>query len=239
MGFFFYQYQGCWIQGIISFHRNFHAKATDLLLCTLPKSGTTWLKALAFSIANRYHYAPAQTPLHTSSPRALVPCCKFHLFENDQNSINLDGLPSPRIFATHAPYSLLPHSVKDSNCRIVYICRNPLDHFISHWHFVDSIGTQSPGDVKATSYEDALVMFCEGVNAFGPIWDHVLGYWKESKERPDKVLFLTYEDLKEDAIPHIKRRRRRRRKKNIVCTSLTFFLMDPSNYLSKFCKAIF
>ncbi|XP_059597961.1 flavonol 4'-sulfotransferase-like [Vitis vinifera] len=63
---------------------------------------------------------------------------------------------------------------------------NPLDQFISHWHFVDSIGTQSPGDVKATSYEDALEMFCEGVNAFGPIWDHVLGYWKESKERPDK-----------------------------------------------------
>ena len=119
-------------------------------------------------------------------------------------------LASPRIFAIHTPYSLLLHSVKDSNCRIVYICRNPLDHFISLWRFVDSIGTQSPGDVKATLYEDALEMFCEGVNAFGPIWDHLLGYWKESKERPDKVLFLTYEDLKEDAIPHIKRRRRRK-----------------------------
>ena len=105
MGFFFYQYQGCWIQGIISFHRNFHAKATDLLLCTLPKSGTTWLKALAFSIVNRDHYAPARTPLLTSSPHALVPCCEFDLFENDQNSINLDGLESPRIFATHASYN--------------------------------------------------------------------------------------------------------------------------------------
>ena len=76
-GFSFYQYQGCWIQGIISFHRNFHAKATDLLLCTLPKSGTTWLKALAFSIVNRDHYASAQTPLLTSSPHALVPCYEF------------------------------------------------------------------------------------------------------------------------------------------------------------------
>ncbi|XP_034704039.1 cytosolic sulfotransferase 15-like [Vitis riparia] len=109
-GFPFYQYQGCWIpspavQGIISFHRNFLAKATDLLLCTLPKSGTTWLKALAFSIVNRDHYAPAQTPLPTSSPHALVPCGEFHLFENDQKSINLNGLASPRIFATHAPYN--------------------------------------------------------------------------------------------------------------------------------------
>ncbi|XP_034704034.1 cytosolic sulfotransferase 8-like [Vitis riparia] len=109
-GFSFYQYQGCWIpspavQGIIAFHRNFLAKATDLLLCTLPKSGTTWLKALAFSIVNRDHYAPAQTPLLTSSPHVLVPCCEFDLFENDQNSINLDGLESPRIFATHASYN--------------------------------------------------------------------------------------------------------------------------------------
>ena len=76
-GFSFYQYQGCWIpssaiQGIISFHRNFHAKATDLLLCTLPKSGTTWLKALAFSIVNRDHYAPAQT---TCSLPALMRLC--------------------------------------------------------------------------------------------------------------------------------------------------------------------
>ncbi|XP_034704032.1 cytosolic sulfotransferase 15-like [Vitis riparia] len=126
-GFSFYQYQGCWIpssaiQGIISFHRNFHAKATDLLLCTLPKSGTTWLRALAFSIVNRDHYAPAQA---TCSLPALMRLClavltrgdkiwlcivcvypiKFDLFENDLNSINLDVLASPRIFATHVPYN--------------------------------------------------------------------------------------------------------------------------------------
>ena len=43
--------------------------------------------------------------LLTSSPHALVPRCEFDLFENDLNSINLDGLASPRIFATHAPYN--------------------------------------------------------------------------------------------------------------------------------------
>lgn len=43
--------------------------------------------------------------------------------------------------------------------------------------------------------EEAFEMFCNGVHAFGPHWDHVLGYWKASKERPDKFWFLKHEDL--------------------------------------------
>ncbi|KAL7175423.1 hypothetical protein ACSBR2_029091 [Camellia fascicularis] len=44
-----------------------------------------------------------------------------------------------------------------------------------------------------------------GVVGFGPFWDNVLGYWKESLERPHKVLFLMYEDLKEDIILQMKK----------------------------------
>ena len=33
----------------------------------------------------------------------------------------------------------------------------------------------------------------------------MLGYWKESLERPQKVLFLKYEDLKDNPILHMKR----------------------------------
>ena len=33
----------------------------------------------------------------------------------------------------------------------------------------------------------------------------MLGYWKESITRPNKVLFLKYEDLKEDTVFHVKR----------------------------------
>jgi hypothetical protein len=46
--------------------------------------------------------------------------------------------------------------------------------------------------------EEAFDSFCNGVVGFGPFFDHVLGYWKESLERPEKVLFLKFEDLKED-----------------------------------------
>ncbi|KAI3896425.1 hypothetical protein MKX03_008587 [Papaver bracteatum] len=55
------------------------------------------------------------------------------------------------------------------------------------------------------SIEDAFELFCDGVSDFGPYWDHVHGYWKESLERPCKVLFLKYEDLKKEPEPQFKK----------------------------------
>ena len=46
------------------------------------------------------------------------------------------------------------------------------------------------------SLDETFEMYCKGVIEFGPFWDHMLGYWKESIERPHKVLFLNYvEDI--------------------------------------------
>ncbi|KAB2032972.1 hypothetical protein ES319_D05G415900v1 [Gossypium barbadense] len=43
------------------------------------------------------------------------------------------------------------------------------------------------------------------VSMYGSYWDHVLGYWKASLERPDKLMFLTYEDLVEDTVLYLKK----------------------------------
>ncbi|KAL6328055.1 hypothetical protein AAG906_033324 [Vitis piasezkii] len=55
------------------------------------------------------------------------------------------------------------------------------------------------------SLEAGLEMVCKGIEGCGPYWDHVLGYWRMSRERPEKVLFLKYEDLKKDIICQLKR----------------------------------
>ncbi|KAI3704803.1 hypothetical protein L1987_75032 [Smallanthus sonchifolius] len=39
----------------------------------------------------------------------------------------------------------------------------------------------------------------------GPYWDHILGYWKASIERPHRVLLLKYEDLKMEPTSNVKR----------------------------------
>ncbi|GJX08327.1 cytosolic sulfotransferase 5-like protein [Tanacetum coccineum] len=48
------------------------------------------------------------------------------------------------------------------------------------------------------SFNEAYEAFCNGVSEYGPFWDHVLGYWKASKESPKKILFLKYEDMKKE-----------------------------------------
>ena len=63
----------------------------------------------------------------------------------------------------------------------------------------------NPHSLHQLTMEEALENFCKGIVGFGPIWDNMLGYWKESIATPNKVLFLKYEELKEDANFYLKR----------------------------------
>ncbi|KAI3896819.1 hypothetical protein MKX03_028325 [Papaver bracteatum] len=113
-----------------------------------------------------------------------------------------------RLIATHVPYPSLPESIKSCiNCKVVYLCRNPKDNFISLWHFINKLRALQK-DISHSapmSIEEALEFFCSGVSIFGPFWDHILGYWKESIENPHRVLFLKYEDLKKEPKTQAKR----------------------------------
>ncbi|KAI3917010.1 hypothetical protein MKW92_050224 [Papaver armeniacum] len=222
-----YQYQGFWcfakgIENVMDFQHNFKALDSDVLIASVPKSGTIWLKALAFAIINRARYpcSPSSKsyhhhPLLTASPHDLVPFVEFkHLYPNHSlldftnNSTAHDS--QCRIIATHVPYPSLPESCKTSttNCKIIYLCRNPRDNFISMWLFMNKLRASpalASDSNPSLSVEEAFEFFCDGVSEFGPFWDHVLGYWKESLEKPDKVLFLKYEDLKKEPTTQLKR----------------------------------
>ncbi|MCL7043331.1 hypothetical protein MKW94_016205 [Papaver nudicaule] len=213
-----YQYQGFWVfaealENIKDFQHNFKALDTDLILASVPKSGTVWLKALAFAIVNRTRYPTFSSshhhPLLTISPHDLVPFVDFKHVYPDCSLLDYTKSTSHesacRLLATHVPYPSLPESIMDgsTNCKIVYLCRNPQDTFISMWHYMNTI--RNNYKVTPLLIEEAFDFFCEGVSDFGPFWDHVLGYWKESLENPHKVFFLRYEDLKEEPEPQLKK----------------------------------
>ncbi|RHN66735.1 putative flavonol 3-sulfotransferase [Medicago truncatula] len=107
--------------------------------------------------------------------------------------LDVKTLSSSRLFSTHLSYELLPKSVKESTCKVVYLCRDPKDTFVSLWHFTNNLRAQSRGTLPL---QEAFENFCRGVSSFGPFWEHVLVYWKKSLERPEKVMFLKYEEMK-------------------------------------------
>ncbi|XP_059448414.1 cytosolic sulfotransferase 5-like [Corylus avellana] len=205
---YLHQYQGCWIttrymKGVLAFQKHFQAHHTDILLVTTPKAGTTWLKAILFALVNRVRYRPdpLQHPLLTNNPHVLVPFLDINLYTQSQVP-DLSSFAFPRLFSTHLPFALLPTSVKDSACKIVYLCRNPKDTFVSLWHFTNKLRPTAWG---TNSLEEAFDKFCRGVSLYGPYWDNVLGYWKKSLEMPQKVLFLKFEEIKEHPAANLRR----------------------------------
>uniref|UniRef100_A0A2P2IRK7 Sulfotransferase n=1 Tax=Rhizophora mucronata TaxID=61149 RepID=A0A2P2IRK7_RHIMU len=196
-----YQYEGFWywpylIAGTILSKKLFKPKPSHIILGTFPKCGTTWIKALTLAVATRNQYDDSTNPLRHEFSHDCVP-----FYEHDF----IDKVLPPRnlehpLISTHTSYGSLPKSVMDSGCKIIYTCRDPKDAFVSLWHFWRTLAGVDPPPI-----EDAFELFCNGVSFCGPYWDHALGYWNASLERPDKVLFLKFDDMKRDTLLHIKR----------------------------------
>ncbi|KAL5996820.1 hypothetical protein ACLOJK_007740 [Asimina triloba] len=185
------------------------AKDTDVILASTPKAGTTWLKALTYAIINRAHFPPSHQhhPLLSNNPHRLIPFLEeLYIHSSSNTTSQSNNIPPSHhpIVSTHIPYSMLPKSVKyDSNCKIVYICRDPKDVVVSLWHFIAGWArTTSSGLTAPIPLEDLCESFCAGVSVFGPFWEHVREYWEASLD--EKVLCLKYEDLKRKPVGVVK-----------------------------------
>ncbi|WOG83518.1 hypothetical protein DCAR_0102694 [Daucus carota subsp. sativus] len=90
----------------------FQAQENDIFLVTAPKSGTTWLKAVLYALINREacHPHDPHHPLLNQTPHQLVPWLEFAYLSGD-----------------------------DSEGKIVYLCRDIKDTFVSLFHFSNRI----------------------------------------------------------------------------------------------------
>ncbi|KAK6914360.1 Sulfotransferase domain [Dillenia turbinata] len=203
-----YFYQGFWISqwhlgAALSFRQHFQACNPDIILGTYPKSGTTWLKAPVYALKNCKSFKLGQNPLNPASPHTLVPFFELNLYLQSKTP-DFSSTP-PRCLATHVPYEALPESIQTTNCRIVSLCRNPLDSFVSLWKF-NTMPTANPKDGESIGLEEAFDMFCLGSSLFGPFWDHFLGFLERRLEESKQgVVFDIEEEEKEGMIQEISR----------------------------------
>ncbi|KAL2248330.1 cytosolic sulfotransferase 7-like [Sesamum indicum] len=204
---YLFQLGGFWhlpqaIQGVNRVINQFQPLPSDIILASFPKTGTTWLKALLYSIVNR----SSKHRLTTENPHSLIPVLEYKTYGTTHASSTANPPchinDSRRILSTHIPYQLLAKTLGSSECRVVYVTRNPKDTLVSTWHFVNK---WKKAKEEGWPFEVAVEKFCHGLIPCGPYYDHVMGYRKLCLDRPKYAHFLTYEGLKNDPKTHVKK----------------------------------
>ncbi|KAL1924083.1 uncharacterized protein VTP21DRAFT_7118 [Calcarisporiella thermophila] len=177
--------------------KHYRARPDDILLASIAKSGTTWTKAIIYTILN---YGRQKANIFDQyNPHELAPPIEFPRAPSAQGQIpSEEELPSPRFLQTHLPYHILPDSIKASGCKFVYVSRDPRDTFISYFHFVkrasenENLAWSKPDFSMEGMFDD----YCNGAFFAGPFKDHVQSYWGARDSA--NIHFLTFESLKND-----------------------------------------
>ncbi len=183
--------------------QGFRLRPDDILVCTAPKCGTTWMQTILVSLLWPHGRAPA--PVMELSPWLEA---EFHPF--DALRARLDAQTHRRVIKSHTPADGIPFR---DDVRYICVARDGRDVFMSLCHHHEIFSR----DVRSELNERALV---EGVppmpdwngdvHGFFATWlgnaallHHVASFWK-LRARPN-VLLVHFADLKRDLAGEMRR----------------------------------
>ncbi|XP_019640404.1 PREDICTED: sulfotransferase 1C4-like [Branchiostoma belcheri] len=166
--------------------KTFDIREEDIIFLTYPKAGTFWIHQVIKQIL-------ASEGVQDEKYLTDVP----NLLEFTVPGIGalvelLKTAPSPRVMGTHVPVEFLPPGLLGSKAKIVVMMRNPKDTAVSTFHFYQKMSYMKTPE----SWDSFVEEFLAGDCAWGPFYDHVLGFWKLKDHH--NILFLKYEDMKKD-----------------------------------------
>ncbi|KAM4617138.1 sulfotransferase 1 family member D1-like [Discoglossus pictus] len=173
----------------------FQARPDDLVIATYPKAGTTWASEIVDMIYNDGDTEKCRRDVIYNR----VPYMEFRIPGMLSGVDQLNLASSPRLVKTHLPIQLMPQSFWDNKCKVIYVARNAKDVAVSYFFFHNMVnGLPDPGP-----WEQFLDNYMAGKVGYGSWHDHVKGWWE--KRHDYRILYLFYEDLKEDPKGEIKK----------------------------------
>ncbi|XP_053118297.1 sulfotransferase 1C2-like [Hemicordylus capensis] len=173
---------------------DFKARPDDLLICTYPKAGTTWIQEIVDMMQHGGDPQKcARAPIYVRIPFIEICPSIFSRLEE------AEAMLSPRTLKSHLPVQLLPPSFWEQNCKIIYVARNAKDNAVSYFHF-HRMDQEMP---EPGNWDQFLDNFLTGKLSYGSWFDHVRGWWEAKDRYP--ILYLFYEDMKEDLAREIRK----------------------------------
>ncbi|MBK7349441.1 MAG: sulfotransferase domain-containing protein [Gemmatimonadetes bacterium] len=159
----------------------------DVFVATQMKCGTTWMEHIVYEVLHRGagRLVETGTALYAVAP-----------WLEGRKSVSLEEAPRlgterpSRVIKTHLPAQLCPSAAA---ARYIYVARHPVSCFASCIDFVlTNVGGMAP---ELPAFEE---WYCSPELMWWGTWpDHVRGWWERSR-RDGNVLFVLFEDLKQD-----------------------------------------
>jgi hypothetical protein len=164
---------------------HFPVRPDDLFICSYPRSGTTWMEEILSCVTTNFDKKFMSKKVHDR-------VAHLEAGRTFGQARYLKNLKSPRLLGTHLPLSHCPDQLKDLHCKIIYVARNPKDQAVSYYYFHS---TAKYLGKKKWDWDTFLQLYLAGHLVYGSWYDHVRDWYLLARERPDKVLFVTYEEL--------------------------------------------
>lgn len=166
---------------------NFRPRATDVLITTAPKAGTTWMQQIL-------HQLRSGGDSTFTSIDDVVPWLERQREGQSWQQIlqHFETLPEPRIFKTHCTAQQTPGI---GSAKIILTSRDPRDCCVSFYHHIMNLTDEARANKKIPcpkNFDEHVDMWLE----FAAWYRNVQSWWPYYDQ--PKVLWLRYQDLKSD-----------------------------------------
>lgn len=165
---------------------NFKPRASDVLITTAPKAGTTWMQQIL-------HQLRTGGDPDFNSIDEVVPWLELQRDEMSWQDIieKFENIQDPRVFKTHCTYQQTPGT---DTVNIIMSSRDPRDCCVSFYHHVMDMTDDARKRVGFDQYRTLDDVF-EAWLQYAAWYRNIQSWWPHYHD--DNVLWLRYEDMKQ------------------------------------------